>query len=142
MTLFESEIQQYLDAMTQFAGSEVAPAYYSQEALFAQDDVMEAQALNVCSLDETDFERYKRWKALDEEARLGQAEDMDRVMPAMFAVVDLNGDGVLDRCELAKECYGAWGLSKQECIQMAQEQYPMEREDIGHIMFRKQELGI
>jgi hypothetical protein len=77
---------------------------------------------------------------LDEKARVSEKE-MERLMPEMFAIVDLNADGQIDRCELAKECHGAWGLSEEECIEYAMDQYPLEKESIASSMFKIEELG-
>ena len=105
------EIQYYLDEMDFFAQHEIA-----QDTMQLQE---QQQGLKVCSLTDTDFERYEKWKKLDEKARSASDKEMEKIMPEMFEIVDLNGDGELDRCELAKECYGAWGLSKEECVEYA-----------------------
>ena len=114
------QIQYYLDEMDLFATMDD----------FSEDETLnlesQQQSLKVCSLSETDFERYKKWKELDQKARRANEKELEKLMPEMFEIVDLNGDGELDRCELAKECYGAWGLSKKECVTYAMDQFPLE----------------
>ena len=62
-------------------------------------------------------------------------------MPKMFEIVDLNGDGKIDICELAKECYGAWGLTPEQCVKYAMEQHPLEDKEIATTIFKHEELG-
>ena len=131
--MMQGEIQYYLDEMALFNNIDLP----EQTQVFKQ----EQQGLKVCSLQDTDFERYKRWKELDEKARKGTEAEMEKLMPEMFDIVDLNGDGEIDRCELAKECHGAWGLSEEQCIEYAMEQYPLEKDEVAQDMFRVQELG-
>ena len=66
---------------------------------------------------------------------------MEKLMPEMFAIVDLNGDGKIDRCELAKECHGAWGLTAEQCLEYAMEQQPLEKDEIATSVFKMEELG-
>ena len=135
--MMQGEIQYYLEEMTLFAGMEIP----EETQVLVQDINEEQKSLRVCSLQDTDFDRYKEWKKLDKKARNATEKQLEKIMPEMFDIVDLNGDGQIDRCELAKECHGAWGLPEEECLELAMDQKPLEKNEVAKSMFKLEELG-
>ena len=86
--------------------------------------------MNLCDLADIDHQRYQEWRDIDERIKTMTSMDgLEAELARQYQLIDLNGDGKLDRCELAKECIGAWNQPIDSCMTYSLDSDPLEHSE-------------